>query len=811
MEIDQYPLPKPEDLFATLAGGKKFTKLDLSQAYQQLALDDDSRKLVTVNTHQGLYRYTRLPFGIASAPAIFQKLMDTVLRDIPNVICYLDDILVTGKSDDDHLHTLGIVLRRLDDHGFRVKKEKCAFLQPCVEYLCHKINCEGLQALPSKIAAITQAPTPHNVQELRSFLGLLNYYGKFIRNLSTIVHPLNSLLQAHKRWLWTPECEQAFKKAKEELSSSAVLVHYDPNLPMTLAGDASAYGIGAVISHTLPDGSERPIAYASRSLSPSERNYAQLEKEALSLIFGVKKFHQYLYGRKFQLVTDHKPLTAILGPKKGIPSLAAARLQRWALLLSAYQYDIIFKRTLEHGNADGLSRLPLPTISAPSSSEPSIFNIGQIQSLPVTAAKVESVTRNDPVLSRVLRYTKVEWPEQTDDTLKPYRSRKEELTVEGDCVMWGIRVIIPTKLRPQILADLHRDHPGVSRMKSIARSYFWWPGLDQNIEEIAKSCEPCQSSKNAPPAAALHPWIWPAKPWQRIHIDFAGPFQGTNFLVVVDAHSKWPEVFVMASTTATKTIAILRQLFATYGLPEQVVSDNGPQFIADEFATFMNSNGVKHIRSAPYHPASNGAVERFIQTFKQSMRAGNRGSTNLTLHHRIANFLLTYRSTPHATTNQSPASLFLQRQLRTRFSLITPSIERRVHSKQAEQKSQHDKHTKIRQFQMDQPVMVRSYRPGPKWIPGTIRKQLGPVTFLVEVAPNAIIKRHMDQLRHTATIPAVCSSSTPLQAGTDCGSDIYLPVTHADTPPPADRPPDNHQPIPRYPHRVRHPPERLMY
>ena len=244
---------------------------------------------------------------------------------------------------------------------------------------------------------------------------------------------------------------------------------------------------------------------------------------------------------------------------------------------------------------------------------------------------------------------------------------------------------------------------------------------------------------------------------------------------------------------------------------EQVVSDNGPQFIADEFATFMSSNGVKHIRSAPYHPASNGAVERFIQTFKQSMRAGDRGSTNLTLHHRIANFLLTYRSTPHATTNQSPASLFLQRQLRTRFSLITPSIERRVHSKQAEQKSQHDKHTKIRQFQMDQPVMVRSYRPGPKWIPGTIRKQLGPVTYLVEVAPNAIFKRHMDQLRHTATIPAVCSSSTPLQAGTDCGSDIYLPVTHADTPPPADRPPDNHQPIPRYPHRVRHPPERLMY
>ena len=177
---------------------------------------------------------------------------------------------------------------------------------------------------------------PKNQQELRSFLGLVQYYRKFIPNLSTLVHPLNELLKAGKSWRWTPDCKSAFTAAKEKLSQAPILAHFDPAVPLRLAGDASAYGIGAVLSHLYHDGTERPIAYASRTLTSSERNYTQLEKEALSLVFGIKKFHPYIYGREFQLLTDHKPLTTILGPKAGIPSLAAARLQRWALLLSSY-------------------------------------------------------------------------------------------------------------------------------------------------------------------------------------------------------------------------------------------------------------------------------------------------------------------------------------------------------------------------------------------------------------------------------------------------------------------------------------------
>ena len=220
------------------------------------------------------------------------------------------------------------------------------------------------------------APTPRDVSELRSLLGLLNYYGRFIPNLATLIHPLNKLLCRDVTWKWSKTCQEAFKSAKEKIISPSVLVHYDPIRQMRLAADASAYGIGAVISHVMDDGSERPIAFASRTLLPSERNYSQIEKEALSIIFGVCKFHTYLYGRKFTLITDHKPLTSIFGPKKGVPPIAAARLQRWALKLAAYSYEIQFRRTDEHSNADGLSRLPLHHVSPLGyTSEPTVFNL----------------------------------------------------------------------------------------------------------------------------------------------------------------------------------------------------------------------------------------------------------------------------------------------------------------------------------------------------------------------------------------------------------------------------------------------------
>lgn len=288
LEVDQHPLPKPDDLFASLSGGQKFTTLDLKQAYQQMVLDEDSRKYVTVNTHKGLYRYTCLPFGIASAPAVFQRAMDTILQGLPHILCYIDDILITGATDEEHIRNLEEVLRRLQNHGIRVKSSKCAFLQDSVVYLGHRIDAQGLHTSHKKVEAMQLAPTPRNQQELRSFLGLLHYYGKFIPNLASLLHPFNQLLKLGTKWKWTTECDRAFQQAKDQLASQSVLAHYNPKLPLRLAGDASAYGIGAVISHVLPDGSERPIAYVSRTLSASEKNYAQLEKEPSRSLTGYR-------------------------------------------------------------------------------------------------------------------------------------------------------------------------------------------------------------------------------------------------------------------------------------------------------------------------------------------------------------------------------------------------------------------------------------------------------------------------------------------------------------------------------------------
>ena len=263
-KLYKYPIPKIEYLFARLAGGKSFSKLDMAQAYQQLVLDEESREYVVINTHRGPYRYNRLPFGLSSAPGIFQRVMESVLRGIPGVVVYLDDILITAPTDEEHVVTVAVVLERLKEAGLRLKKEKCVFLAPSVIYLGHLIDSQGLHPVQEKVQAIQEAPQPTNVTQLKSYLGLLSYYSKFLRNLSTAMAPLYKLLKHDEPWKWTEGQSQAFKQSKELILSSQVLVHFDPKLPIRLACDASDYGIGAVLSHRMPDGSEKPIGFFSR-------------------------------------------------------------------------------------------------------------------------------------------------------------------------------------------------------------------------------------------------------------------------------------------------------------------------------------------------------------------------------------------------------------------------------------------------------------------------------------------------------------------------------------------------------------------
>ena len=287
--------------------------------------------------------------------------MDTILKDIPHVIAYLqlDDILITGASQQEHLQTLERVLSRLKEVGLRLNRRKCLFLQPSVTYLGYRIDAEGLHPTECKIQAINNAPRPQNLTELKSYLGLLTYYGKFIPNMSTLLAPLYQLLKSSTGWQWTEKQEETFQKSKKVLTSLSVLIHFDSNQDIILSVDAPAYGVGAILAHKMPNGSERPVAFASRTLSCSEKNYSQIEKEALACVFGVKIFHQYLYGHHFTLITDHKPLIQLLNGQSAISTQASARIQRWTLTLSSYEYSIIFRSSEENANADAMSRLPV--------------------------------------------------------------------------------------------------------------------------------------------------------------------------------------------------------------------------------------------------------------------------------------------------------------------------------------------------------------------------------------------------------------------------------------------------------------------
>ena len=576
------------------------------------------------------------------------------------------------------------MLTRLEQAGLRLNHAKSAFMLPSIQYLGHVISANGIQPSQEKVKALQEAPAPTNTQQLRSFLGAVNYYRKFISNLSSVLSPLNKLLQKGVKWTWGEEQRTAFTEAKRQLTSTSVLTHYDPQKPLILSCDASPYGVGAVISHRFKDDSDKPVAFASRTLSSSEKKYSQLDKEALSIIFGIRKFQQYLQGRRFTIISDHKPLQYLFGENKPIPALASARIKRWALILSAHDYTIEYRPGQQHGNADVLSRLPLPVTEVEESPPGEVVLLMEtLRSTPVDAKQIRRWTDRDPILSKVRRLVQTGWKDTADKNLKPYQNRSHELSVQDSCVLWGNRVVIPEAGRNTTLQVLHDGHPGITKMKQLARSVVWWPGIDSDIEKMVKSCKTCSVNQKSPPIAPLHPWEWPRTPWTRLHMDYAGPFMGKMFLVIIDAHSKWLEVFPVSSANSTQTTTVLRKVFSTHGIPEIIVSDNGSAFTSSEFEVFTKQNGIRHLKSAPYHPSTNGLAERAVQIFKRGMKK----SAPAELNTKLARFLLHYRTTPHSTTGLTPAELLMGRSLQTHLDMLRPDISARVENRQLSQKS----------------------------------------------------------------------------------------------------------------------------
>ena len=808
LDTKTYPLPTVEECFASMVGGQLFTKIDIKQAYNSIRLREQDQILTTLNTQIGLVMWTRLPFGINSAGAQFQCTMDEVLLGISHTCCRVDDILVSGRSDQEHMVNAREVVTRLEKAGFKCRVDKTKFMQNSVVYLGHEVSARGIRPVQSKVETLVKAKYPENRTQLVSFLGAVQYYSRYIPNMSTVIEPLNGLRSAKVEWIFGKEQKQAFDELKKLLTSDRVLTFYDPDLPLKLDCDASSVGVGAVLSHILPNGEERPIEFISRTLTSAERRYSQIDREALAIIWSLKKFHKYVYARPFRLVTDHEPLQYIFHPHKGIPEMSVSRLQRWALMLSCYNYTIEYRPTGKHGNADVCSRFPLPNSEDDSESvdkevvctlsdsdivsmlrdtvfeytnSSTVFSVYIGDDKPLLNSElISKLSRTDPVLSKVIHYVLEGWPErpttsrgqevsgesssdqlvcqrpttsrgpevsgESSSSLKAYFSRRSELSVDSGCLMWGSQVVIPEKMRKDILQLLHSTHMGSSSMKNMARRYLWWPGSDSDIENVSKHCSSCQNNQPYPKGSLPHPWNVPEHPWDRIHIDFAGPFGGSMWLLVVCAYSKWIEVVNMHSnTTAPNLIKKLREIFSRFGLPKVLVSDNGPQLSrSHEFNNFMLKNGIKYIPIPSYHAASNGQAEVMVRCFKSAMK--KMCSSGQDINHNLANWLFQYRNTPHSSTGFEPAMLMFGRRPRTALSLLNPLSNNKQKDKFLEKHSKIlESEKKPRTFEVGDPVLYRDVHNN-KWVKGRVKSKKGSQVLLIESSDNLLLKKHVDHV-----------------------------------------------------------------
>jgi transposase InsO family protein len=655
---ERHLLPTVEQALAQLTDAAVFSKLDANSGFWQIPLAADSALLTTFITPFGRFCFHRLPFGITSAPEHFQRRMSEILEGLEGVICNIDDTLIYAKTQEEHDIRLKAALKRLQEAGVTLNKEKCQFSVSEITFLGHIINKQGIRPDPTKLEAINQMEAPKDVANVRRLLGTINQLGKFIPNLAQITEPIWELLVKSNQWSWEEPQETSFTKIKQALTTSPVLAHFNPNYETILSADSSSYGLGAVLLQQQPMEEEyRPVAYISRSLTPTETRYAQIEKEALAFTWACERLSHFLTGLSFHINTDHKPLVPLFSSKK-LEDLPL-RLQRFRLRMMRYNYTISHVPGKQLVISDTLSRAPARSKSKTEelAQETGFYIQEIISALPISEARLKEIQQcqqEDRICQEVSQYCQSGWPNKKSLPLeiRPFYQISGELSVEEGLLLRQHRIVIPQRLRPEVMAKIYSGHQGIQKCRERAGSCVWWPRMSKDLEEMVLNCEVCRKIRYQHPEPLISQPL-PELPWQKVATDLF-TWQNHTYLLIIDYYSRYIEIAKLNQATAEEVVNWSKSIFARHGVPETVISDNGPQFSSQLYAEFSQSYQFQHITSSPYYPQSNGEAERGVGIVKQLLKKEKDPYLAL----------MAYRSTP-LQNGYSPAELLMSRKIRT--------------------------------------------------------------------------------------------------------------------------------------------------
>ena len=702
--------PTVEELTHRFSNAQVFSKLDAKSGYWSVPLDKKSQLLTTFNSPFGRFCFKRLPFGLKTSQDVFQRAMDQILDGLPGIVTIADDIVVYGTDENDHDENLHRLMQLAQKKGLVFNTSKCKIKKESIPFFGHIYSKNGVSPDPVKVQAINDLSVPKNTAEVQSFLGMITYLAPFVPNLSLHTAPLRQLLQKDSDFQWHDEHQFSFDTLKELICSANSLSYFNPKKPVVLQVDASKIALGAAL---LQD--DKPIAFASKSLTETESRYANIERELLACVFGAERFHVYLYGKHFTIQSDHRPLDMI--SKKNLTA-APARLQRMLLRLQKYDYEIQYKPASQMILADSLSRLPKKKKEAAINLD---VTVCFVQFSTQRLDELREATRQDAELSQLMKYIFQGFPESRRDVHQDVRQFwpfRDELCIEDGLIVKGEQVVIPQSLRKEYLDKIHEGHQGVTRCQQRAKASVYWPGIYKDIELLVSSCMLCQKHQSSLPKEPLEPLLpnLPSIPWHTIGTDLF-THEGENYLIVTDYHSKFPLIESLGNDSSSSKIAKLTsKIFSIFGTPNAIISDNGPQFQGTAYQQMLQSYGVSHITSSPHHPQSHGFIERSIRTIKSLLKKSVDDSNKA---------LLNFRTTPPGSHSLSPAELLFGRKIQANLPIHTRSSLDDSHREKCSKMQlcsaqRHNEHShELPELSIDQPVFFQDVAKK-TWSPGTI-------------------------------------------------------------------------------------------